>query len=34
MKRNNDDLTVVGAIIMAIIFCFMNIFIALLIYGI
>ena len=34
MKRNKDDLTVVGAIIMAIIFCLMNIFIALLIYGI
>ena len=26
MKKNNDDLTVVGAIIMAIIFCLMNIF--------
>lgn len=34
MKRNNDDLTVAGAILMAIIFCLMNIFIALLIYGI
>lgn len=34
MKRNNDDLTVIGVIIMAIIFCLMNIFIALLIYGI